>query len=100
MEEHEAAQAALKDAAEELKRVEADQARAQEQLKKVLSHRKEAWNRKAQLDLDISELEEKDEASNAAQVNDTAQKVDKHHLGNLTRGCRFARRNAKCLDLH
>ena len=68
LDEREAAHAALKKTDRELKQAVLEQTREQAHLKDVSSSRADAQSRKAQLDLDVTELEEQREAGTAAEV--------------------------------
>ena len=68
LDEQEAAQAALKRAEKELRHVAAEQAKEQARLKEISSEKDATLSRKAQVDLDVADLEERREAAAATQV--------------------------------
>lgn len=68
LDEREAAHAALKKTERELKQVNVEQKKEQANLREVSSSKTDAQSRKAQLDLDVADLEDQREAGTAAEV--------------------------------
>ena len=78
LDEREAAHVALKKTERELKQVATEQTREQAHLNDVSSSRADAQSKKAQLDLDVMELDERRKEDNAAEVEPGSTVCSRH----------------------